>query len=60
MELWTKGQKSINCMKRKANLVKLCAEEFEEIKDELYPIKIENFNEISSYCESIEIKKKVF
>ena len=48
------GHKSIDRMKRKANLIKLYAKEFEEIKGELYPIKLENLNEISDCYELIE------
>ena len=46
------GYKFIDCTKRKSNFAKLYKEEFEEI-EELYSVDIENFNEISSYYESI-------
>jgi len=46
------GHKSIDCTKNKINFVKLYTEEFEKIK-ELYPIDIENFDEISNCYESI-------
>ena len=47
------GHKSIDCNKRKANIVKLFSEEFEEIQEELYMIDPSIHEVISSCYESI-------
>ena len=49
-EIW---HKSINCTKRKANIVKLFIEEFDEIQHELYLITFEHSNILSNCYESI-------
>ena len=47
------GNKSIDCTKRKANIVKLFTEEFNEIQHELYPLTFEHSNILLSFYESI-------
>ena len=51
LELWR--NKSIDCNKRKANIVKLFSEEFEEIQEELYMVDPTIHEVLSSCYESI-------
>ena len=46
----------VGCNKRKANIVKLFSEEFDEIQDELYLINSNIYDIISSCYESISSK----
>ena len=50
------GQKSIDCSKRKAKIVKLFFKEFDKILDELYFINRNTHEAISSYYESISLE----
>ena len=47
------GHKSIDCKKRKANIVKFYAEEFEKIQEELYSISLATYDALSSCYEYI-------
>ena len=55
-QCWNRGEivhKSIDCNKRKANIVELFSEEFEEIQEELYSVDPTTYDVISSCYESI-------
>ena len=52
------GHKSIDCTKRKDNIVRLFSEEFEEIQHELYLIISEKYDIISSCCECISSEEE--
>ena len=59
LELWRIGHKFIDYNKRKANIIKLFSEEFDEIQEDLYPINPTSYDVISNCYESISLKEDI-